>query len=110
MRVYAFTGKSSFCRCTSIREAVSISKDEGMVFVHVKGIPNPWFVHPVKNGRVQYGTVLKHDAMKKRISRLVSKKRKIGMAPELAAGYEPSSFIFDDPYQSVAEQMGVDND
>ncbi len=101
MRVYAFTGKSTFCRCTSIREAVSISKNEAKVFVHVKGIPNPWFVHPVKNGRVQYDVVLKHDAMKKRVARAVAKDRKVGASPLLAAGYEPSTAIFDDPYENL---------
>lgn len=103
MRVYAFTSKTVFSRCTSIRQAMSISKNEKLVYVHVKGIPNPWFVHPVKNGKVQYDKVLKHPQMKARLSRAL--RRPKAMSPVLGMGYESPTAMFDDPYERMFESQ-----
>lgn len=61
MRVYAFFGKGEvFQKFRSLCSAIAaVNGDESRVFVHVEGIPNPWWVHPVKNKRVQYDIVYK---------------------------------------------------
>lgn len=53
-RYYAFLGTgTSFCRATSLRQAMSLSKGkEDRVFKHVDGIPNPWWVYAVVDGKV----------------------------------------------------------
>lgn len=71
MRVYAFYGKGvCFQKFRSICSALAAVKgDESRVFVHVEGIPNPWFVHPIKNGKVNRKKVIKPsqlDACKKK--------------------------------------------
>lgn len=68
MRVYAFFGKNGriFQVFPSIVRAVAaVRGDESRVFVHSRGIPNPWFVHPVKNGKVVYDKLLKYSDLEK---------------------------------------------
>ena len=56
---YTFTDKTLFVKSKSLSDALDFSRGkESQVFKHVKGIPNPWFVHPVKNRKVDYDTVL----------------------------------------------------
>lgn len=70
MRVYAFTGRRTFCKVRSIREAMAISKSEAKVFVHA-GFPNPWVVHPVVNGRVNRKVLIYHGNLHKRLDKAV---------------------------------------
>lgn len=67
MKVYAFYGNGfTFQKFRSISSALAAVKgDESRVFVHVEGIPNPWFVHPVKNGKVDRSKVLKPSQLDK---------------------------------------------
>ena len=64
MKVYGFYSKTAFGKFTSIRSAVQAVGDESRVYVHVQGIPNPWWVHPVVNGCVNrrkfYRRIPKH--------------------------------------------------
>lgn len=68
MTVYAFYGKGvCFQKFRSICGALSAVKgDESRVFVHVEGIPNPWWVHPVLKGKVDRTTILKPDQLDRR--------------------------------------------
>lgn len=74
MKVYSFIGKSTFTKHRSVSEALRFAKgDSRKVFVHVEGIPNPWFVHPVVNGRIDRSIVLKPsqlDARRETFKRL----------------------------------------
>ena len=78
MKVYAFYGKGLFFqKFRSLCSALAAVKgDESRVFVHVEGIPNPWFVHPVKNGRVDRNKVLKPSELDKAKKKF---KRKVGL-------------------------------
>ena len=60
-KYYAFLNRKhrTFCKTTSLRDALAIAKDEKNVFRHVDGIPNPWWVWPVENGKVNKKKILK---------------------------------------------------
>lgn len=66
MRVYTFYGDGGmFQKFRSLCAAIAASKgDESRVFVHA-GVPNPWWVHPVKNGKIQRDVVFKDIPYKK---------------------------------------------
>ena len=72
MKVYVFYGDGTcFQKLRSIRQAIAYAKgDETRVYVHVDGIPNPWWVHPVKNGKVDRSKVYK-SIPKKRFKKKV---------------------------------------
>lgn len=77
MKVYTFFGNGyCFQKSRSLCSALAAAKgDESRVFVHVEGIPNPWFVHPVKNGKIDRKTILKPsqlDDLKKKFKKKVS--------------------------------------
>lgn len=67
MRVYAFFGKGGIFQVfpSIVRAVAAVRGDESRVFVKVQGIPNPWFVHPVKNGKVNYNKTLTYSDLEK---------------------------------------------
>lgn len=55
----------TFCKVDSLRQALVFSnKDETFVFKRVDGVPNPWFLHPVRNGKVLKDIILRGDEHK----------------------------------------------
>lgn len=75
MRVYAFYGNGTcFQKFRSLCAALAAVKgDESRVYVHADGVPNPWFVHPVKNGKVDRSKVLKPSQLDKIRSKFKTK-------------------------------------
>lgn len=65
-RYYAFISEKhrTFCKVSSLQHALEISGDEKKVFRHVDGIPNPWWVYRIKNGKADKTKILK-DVPKK---------------------------------------------
>lgn len=66
-KYYAFTNRrmSNYSKATSLAEALCYAKDdETLVFKRVEGVPNPWWLHPVKNGKVVKDIILKGDEHK----------------------------------------------
>lgn len=67
MKVYSFSKSMiAFQIHRSISAALRglANGDEKRVFVHVEGIPNPWWVHPVEKGKVNRNKILKHGDLK----------------------------------------------
>lgn len=57
-RYYTFLKGNTFVKSTSLRSALSFAKgDEKKVYKHV-GFPNPWWVFPVKAGKVDRTTMV----------------------------------------------------
>lgn len=73
MRVYTFYGDGTvFQKFRSICAGIAAAKgDETRVYVHVDGIPNPWWVHPVVNGKVNRKKIYK-EIPRKRFKKKVS--------------------------------------
>lgn len=65
MRVYAFFGKGGIFQVfpSIVRATAAVRGDESRVFVKSPGVPNPWFVHPVKNGKVVYEKTLNYSQL-----------------------------------------------
>lgn len=60
MTYYVIFRNRIFQKTRSLRSALAIAKgNDKQVFAKVAGIPNPWFVHPVINNKVNKNKILK---------------------------------------------------
>lgn len=62
---YCFTNKQKgiFHKVSSLAEALVSDRGDNL-FKRVQGVPNPWFLHPIENGKVLKDIVLKGDQYK----------------------------------------------
>jgi hypothetical protein len=62
-KYYAFLNKdkNTFVKTNNLKDAIHIAGNSGVVYQHVKEIPNPWYIHPVENGKVNKSKILFKD-------------------------------------------------
>lgn len=56
--VFKTMNSQTFVKLNSLKEALMLAKESGVVYQKVKDIPNPWYVHPVENGKVNKKKIL----------------------------------------------------
>jgi hypothetical protein len=56
MKVYLFYTETVFQVFRSVRRAMAVAgpENENRIYVKAPSVPNPWFVHPVKKGKIDY--------------------------------------------------------
>jgi hypothetical protein len=72
--IYRFTNRTTFNKWNnSSIKFFADDRDEAISFMKVRGIPNPWFVHPIKNGKVDKTKILTPKQLNRALKKFFGK-------------------------------------
>jgi hypothetical protein len=64
--IYRFSSENTFTKWKDSELKLFVDDDKGAIcFAKVRGIPNPWFVHPIVDGKIDKTKIIKYNELHK---------------------------------------------